>query len=161
MKKMKTENSIRRKELMSYVETLLRLKNHGFKCDSEMQEVLKELHSEMGFGEIINLPRGEGKTEKCISELISNPNSILIAMDDNSKNTIRDRIRETNKNYSLINDRIFTISEIINGKIRETSLIEADIIIDELHYILQCMLQQFGLYGGLKFSTITLKTLDK
>ena len=45
----------RLRELNRYVETLLKLKHEGFKCDSEIQTALKDLHKEMGFEQGANV----------------------------------------------------------------------------------------------------------
>lgn len=42
-------NEEKTKQLRRYIETLIALKREGFSCNKEIQEALKELHSEMGF----------------------------------------------------------------------------------------------------------------
>lgn len=44
-----------RKQLMDYLETLMKLNESGFTCTKEIQETIKELHSLMGFDKKIPL----------------------------------------------------------------------------------------------------------
>ena len=43
----------RKLELIKYLETLLRLKDFGVKCDDKIKVALDELHKEMGFGNYV------------------------------------------------------------------------------------------------------------
>lgn len=48
-----------RKQLMDYLETLMKLNKSGFTCTKEIQETIKELHSLMGFNKKIPLKKAD------------------------------------------------------------------------------------------------------
>ena len=94
---------------------------------------------------IYDMSRGEGKTTKCIIELAKNPKSILLVGNGGMKRMIVEQYR----GIEDVENRVFTPYEIekIEQRYRYR---DCDIIIDELEYVLEGLLNH-----RVKFATIT------
>ena len=104
---------------------------------------------------IINLGRGTGKTTRLLyaSEFQDVP--ILCATFENKK-----YLKLRAKELKLDIPEPITISELLNSETKNKSLNGRDVLVDEIHWVLQCLLMEINNGGRIIAATITSDELD-
>lgn len=101
---------------------------------------------------IINLGRGQGKTTRLLYASEFNDVPILCS-------TLREKryLQEQAKRYGLKIPEPITVSDVTSNTLRGGEEILKDILVDEAPMVLQNLLNQLGMHGGIKAITLTEK----
>jgi hypothetical protein len=100
---------------------------------------------------IINLGRGQGKTTRLLYASEFNDMPILC-----TTNAQKSFLIEQAKIYGLKIPEPITVSDIMSSnKLRGSDIIYKEILIDEAPLILQTMLNNLGMHGGVRAITLT------
>lgn len=101
---------------------------------------------------IINLGRGQGKTTRLL--YASEFNDALILC---STLTEKRYLQEQAKRYGLEIPEPITVSDVTSNTLRGSEKILKDVLVDEAPMVLQSLLQQLGMRGGIRAITLSEK----
>lgn len=101
---------------------------------------------------IINLGRGQGKTTRLLYASEFNDMPILC-----STETEKSYLWEKAYSYGLKIPQPISVNDIISNKHRGSNIVDKEVLVDEAPYVLQYLLNQLGMHGGIKAITLTEK----
>lgn len=101
---------------------------------------------------IINLGRGQGKTTRLLYASEFNDMPILCLTE-----TEKDYLWKKAYLYGLEIPEPISVNDIISNKHRGSEVVDKEILVDEAPMVLQNLLNQLGMHGGIKAITLTEK----
>ena len=99
---------------------------------------------------IINLGRGQGKTTRLLYASEFNDAPILCAT-----HSQKDHLVDMAKKLKLKIPEPIVASEITSRRIMSSPAVDKDLLVDEAHWVLQCLLNYLGMRGEVKAITLT------
>lgn len=101
---------------------------------------------------IINLGRGQGKTTRLLYASEFNDMPILCA-----NNYMKKELLERAAFCGLKIPEPISVNDIISNKHRGSEIVDKEVLVDEVPMVLQTLLNQLGMHGGIKAITLTEK----
>ena len=101
---------------------------------------------------IINLGRGQGKTIRLLYASEFNDMPILCATKSE-----KDYLMEKARACGLKIPEPITVNDIMSNKLRGSETADKDILVDEAPMVLQSLLTNLGMHGGVRAITLTEK----
>lgn len=98
---------------------------------------------------IIRLGRGQGKTMRLLYASEFN-NATILCSDHKYKKYLMNMARELGLNIP----EPVAVSEVVSEIQKRSDVIDRDILVDEAHWVLQCLLNSLGMRGEIKAITL-------